>query len=240
MISILRHIAFVILLFTSLFYVIPVCIFRPKNAKNNRTFFRFFNLLKKYLGGLEVHTEGLDIIKTTHPSILIGNHQHNFDILTVSDLFMGRTIVLGKHELAKIPVFGQIYVLCGNLLIKRGNRKEAMKSMDELAHKINEKSLSVLVFPEGHRNPTAEMLPFKKGAYHTAIRTQAPIIPFSVSQYVIHSNFNSFKKVRIYVKVHEPIPTTGLTNQDIPELISKSRKIIEDGIAELNKKHYLS
>ena len=239
MIYFLRYTAFVILLFTSLIATTPVCVFRFGNPKNNSVFFRIFNFLKKYLGGIDVHTQGVEIIKNVHPSVIIGNHQHNFDVLTVSDLFQGRTIVLGKDELKHIPIFGQIYVACGNLLVKRGNRKEAMKSMNELAQKINNRSLSVLVFPEGHRNRKKEMLPFKKGAYHTAIRTQAPIICFSAAQYVQHVNFNTFRKVKMFVKVHEPISTKGLTNDDIPLLIEKTRKVIADGIEELNQKYYL-
>jgi lysophosphatidate acyltransferase len=39
------------------------------------------------------------------------------------------------------------------------------------------------MFPEGTRNGSATLLPFKKGAFHVAIASQTPIQPVVVSRY---------------------------------------------------------
>jgi 1-acyl-sn-glycerol-3-phosphate acyltransferase len=237
MLGFIRYMLFIFFILLSLIVVTPLCILRPFNTKNGNRFFKTFHFFMRTFAGIEVFTEGTEIVEKAHPGVLIGNHQHNYDILSVAQVFTNYTVVLGKFELGLIPYFGQIYVLCGNILVKRGNRKQAMKSMKELEKNIVDKALTVLVFPEGHRNNTDELLPFKKGAYYTAIRTQSPLIPFSVSQFTKHSNFNKFKKVNIYVKVHEPLETKGLTNKDIPQLITKSRELIQTGIIELNQNY---
>ncbi|MBT4793142.1 MAG: 1-acylglycerol-3-phosphate O-acyltransferase [Halobacteriovoraceae bacterium] len=237
MISTIRYILYTICIFLSLIIITPICLIRPLSPKNNTVYFVVFRWLVEVIVGIKVHTTGQEIIKQTHPSVLIGNHQHNYDVATISQLFINHVIVLGKFELGLIPYFGQIYVLCGNTLIKRGNRKKAMQSMENLENKIMTKSLSILVFPEGHRNQSEELLPFKKGAFHTAIRTQSPLIPFSVSQFIRFQDLNKFKRIHIYVKIHPPIPTKGLTKKDIPELILKSRKAIKEGIKELNQNY---
>lgn len=217
----------------SLFLTLPFCILRPFNPKNNVIFFKILTFFMQVFAGIRVHVEGENIIKDNFPAVLVGNHQHNYDVFSVSKLFYGRTVVLGKFELGLIPVFGQIYALCGNILVKRGNRKKALKSMKIIEKKIIDDSLTILVFPEGHRNTGETLLPFKKGAYYTAVRTQSPLIPFSVSRFAHSTNFNMFKRVDIHVKVHPPIQTNGMTDKDISKLITESRTTIENGIESL-------
>ncbi len=237
MLAVLRYLVFLFFIIITLFIITPLCIFRPFSTKNCKAFFTIFAILMDKFGGMTVHGENREIVENNHPSLLVGNHQHNFDVLSVAKLYTNWVAVLGKFELGLIPYFGQIYVLCGNVLVKRGNRKKAMKSMKILEKKIIQKSLTILVFPEGTRNPNKGLLPFKKGAYYTAIRTQTPLIPFAVSEFTQHHNFNKWQRIHIYTKAFDPIPTKGLTNKDIPELMERTRKIIEDGIQELNKNY---
>ena len=196
-----------------------------------------FNWYMSHLLGMYVHVEGEDIIKETHPGIMIGNHQHNYDAFTVCKLFITKTVVLAKAELGLIPVFGQIYSLCGNIFIRRGNRKKVQNSIQSIEQKIKDDELSVLIFPEGHRNLKDTLLPFKKGAYFTAVNAQMPLIPFSISQYMKLNNFSKIGKIHIYIKVHPPISTKGKTTGDITELIKESREVIQAGVTEMNEKH---
>ena len=221
-----------------MFFLLPAFLLRPFNPKNTKLFFHVVERVAKVLLNIHVHIENPEALKNNDPAVLVGNHQHNFDVITVCKLYQCLIVVLAKYELGLIPIFGQFYVLGGNILVKRGNRKKAMKSMDKLEEKIRSKGLKVLVFPEGHRNREHELQPFKKGAYYTALKTGVPLIPFSVSQFVYCKYpLKGFERLDIYIKVHEPISVEGKTQADIPELISLSRKKIEEGILELNKKY---
>jgi 1-acyl-sn-glycerol-3-phosphate acyltransferase len=44
------------------------------------------------------------------------------------------------------------------------------------------------VFPEGTRNNTGDILPFKKGAFHVAIAAQIPVLPVIFSSYYFLDN----------------------------------------------------
>ncbi len=237
MIALFRYFIFIVLLFLSLGIITPLALLRPMNNKNSFVFFKVFAFLCRYLCGVRLNIEGRDIVEKNRPSVVVGNHQHNFDVLTARAIFTQHTVVLGKYELGYIPIFGQIYTLCGNILVQRGKHKKAMESMASLEKKIIQKGLSVLIFPEGHRNSKKEMLPFKKGAFYTAINTQIPIIPFSVSQFVQYDVLNKLGLVDIYIRIHEPINTKGKTHRDIIDIMKKTRSVIEDGVKELNQKY---
>lgn len=221
----------------SLFVTTPFAIFRPFNPENNKVIMCVLRFFMYFLCGIRLHSEGNDILEQTRPSVAITNHQHNLDAGVVAGFFSKRLVILGKYELIFVPYFGQIYMLFGNLVIKRGNRRESLKSMALLEKRIVEEDLSVLVFPEGTRNTNEELLPFKKGAYLTAIKTQTPLVPISISQYKAKNQLGKIGFMEVYMKVHEPIPTAGLTKDDIPRLIEQSRIIINDGIIELNRKY---
>ena len=40
--------------------------------------------------------------------------------------------------------------------------------------------MSVMIFPEGTRSTTGDLLPFKDGAFRLAIEAQLPILPLAV------------------------------------------------------------
>ena len=52
--------------------------------------------------------------------------------------------------------------------------------------------VNLFVFPEGTRNYSGQLLPFKKGAFHLAIQTQLPVQPVVVSCY---NSFLNHKKL---------------------------------------------
>ncbi len=221
----IRYFLIMFFVFVSLLCITPICIVRPFHAGNTGYFFLFFNTLCKYIAGVRLKLEGKELLDQNRPSVIISNHQHNIDILAAGSMFAGNQIVLGKKELGFIPIFGQIFVLAGNILIHRGNKEKSMASMNRIEKILKEKSLSILIFPEGHRNPKKDLLPFKKGAFYTAIKTQIPILPVSVSQYARFKQLNKFKLADIYVKVHAPLSTLGLSNEDIPRLVEESKRL---------------
>tara|TARA_Y100000768_G_scaffold388765_1_gene386953 strand:+ start:33382 stop:34047 length:666 start_codon:yes stop_codon:yes gene_type:complete len=213
----------------------PVLIVRPFNLKNSLLFFNVFAFVCSKLLGVKLTIEGKEKIFQHRPAILVGNHQHNFDILSVAPLKTHFIVLLAKWELSLIPYFGQFYILCGHILIKRKNHKKAMNAMDKVYQKLKEDKLSIIIFPEGHRNPTKDLLPFKKGAFHTAIRTGIPLLPFGVSQYCVYKQFEKGGKRHIHIHVGDPIYTNTLTKLDIPELMQKTKTEIEKNIQIANK-----
>ena len=88
--------------------------------------------------------------------------------------------ILYKHEIDQIPVLARAFRMGGFIPIDRRNKESAMRSIEKGAAAIRSGS-SFLIFPEGTRSRTGEMLPFKKGGFVMAIKAGAPIVPVAIS-----------------------------------------------------------
>ncbi len=101
------------------------------------------------------------------------------------------------------------------------------------------------MFPEGTRGTGEEMLPFKKGAFHLAITSQLPISPVVFSRYFfLDHNEERYEPGEVIITVLPPIPTKGMTLEELPELVDKVRTAMTEVYcttsAELKSSRHLS
>lgn len=208
--------------------------FAWKNPSLGYFFARFLDRPGLFFLGLKTKVHGSKHLLSSQPCVYVANHQSNLDIITLARTYCPRTVVIGKKELLRIPIFGLMFAGAGNIMIDRKNRAHALNGLDSAAKAVREKRLSVWIFPEGTRNRgRLEMLPFKKGAFHLAIKAQIPIVPI-VNQHLLR--YFDFKQRRInhsevlHIQVLEPIPTAGLTLKDLDALMTTVRQRMETAL----------
>ncbi len=177
----------------------------------------------------KVAVESFDTLLATRPAVVVGNHQSNLDIATWSTFFPDRSVAVGKKEILKIPVFGWLWKVSKHILIDRSNAAAARESLRAAAQRIRTESLSVWVLPEGHRNSKPEMLPFKKGAFYLAIAAQVPVVPFATSPMwtVLDAHRWMVRPGVVRVRFLPPIPTAGMTDEDVDRLSLAAREAID-------------
>ena len=178
--------------------------------------------------GVRVNTIGFEHIPKDRPVVYVSNHQSFFDILALSLTLPYTFRLVAKKELAMIPIFGQAIKAAGHIYIDRQRREAAFESYERAASVIHE-GMSALIFAEGTRSRTGNLLPFKKGPFVLAIAAQVPALPV----YCAHT-FGILPKGHIRIRPRpitlyfgEPIETAGMSYEDRGELLTKARTVIE-------------
>ena len=167
------------------------------------------------------------------PYVVVSNHESFADILLISYL-PWEMKWLSKAELFRIPVMGWMMHLAGDIPLKRGFGPSAIEAIAR-CREVLARRVSVMIFPEGTRSASGEMLPFMDGAFRLAIDACVPILPLAVlgTRSALPKHDWRFNRSSAVVRVLEPVDTTGLTPDDAPALRDRVRQEIEQARREL-------
>lgn len=168
------------------------------------------------------------------PAIYIANHQNNYDMVTISSMVPEKTVTIGKKSLIWIPFFGLVYWATGNIFINREKRSSAISTMAKVGEIIQKRQISIWMFPEGTRSRGRGLLPFKTGAFHTAIAAGVPIIPIVCSTLHKKVDLNRWDNGTVICEELDPINTSGYTRENLKDLIEHCHQVMQTRIAELD------
>jgi len=176
-----------------------------------------------------IDVQGLERVPHDRPVVFASNHSSMFDIWALAAALPGSVRMVAKAELGRIPFFGPAMQRAGHITIDRFVKTRAFAAYDRAAALIRS-GLSAVVFPEGTRTRTGELLPFKNAPFALAIAAQVPIVPVYV-----HDTFRILPKGRwrlrpqpIRIRIAPPIETAGMTADDRDALRERVRATIVD------------
>ncbi len=161
------------------------------------------------------------------PYVAVSNHESYADIFLISH-FPWEMKWLSKDTIFKIPFMGWMMRMANDIPIKRGKRESVVSAIAGCRDRLA-KNVSVMIFPEGTRSPTGDMLPFKDGAFRLAIESGVPILPIAVAgtRHCMAKHSFAFRRARAKARVLEPIQTAGMTIEDVPALRDHARGVID-------------
>ena len=140
-----------------------------------------------------------------------------------------RLHILYKAGLRKIPVLGARSRRADSSPCIATTASSAFKSIEAGAASVRSGN-SFLIFPEGTRSKTDDLLPFKKGGFVMAIMAQAPIVPVAISggRAAMRRGSSIIHPVHVTVRIGTPIETAGLAFTDRDRVIVDVRQRIEE------------
>ncbi len=183
----------------------------------------------------KVRVVGIVPERGAHPFIAVANHESLADIVLIGSLPWDMKW-LSKASIFRVPFLGQMMRMAGDVGVERGSASSRGASYGALRRWVR-RGASIMIFPEGTRSRTSEMLPFRSGAFRLAIETGAPILPMAVhgTRTAIRKGSMKFGNADVVVRILDPVPTAGLGPDDLDELQSAVRRDIKDARAALNR-----
>jgi len=216
------------LIFLLLFPLFWVLVQRKSWRKQAITLNHWWAILFWKLSFIPVTQEYRSPLNPKGRYVFCANHTSFLDIPLIG-LCKNKFVFVGKSSIAKVPLFGYIFKKI-HITVDRSSLKSKYETIQRAGAAIDH-GICPVMFPEGgtEKNPP-KLDQFKDGAFRIAIEKQIPIVPVTIPyNWIILPNHQGLMVTRrtstaIY---HKPLPTEGLTLDDLESLKGQVSRIIE-------------
>lgn len=185
------------------------------------------------LAGIRYRVTGLEHVPPGQPVVFCSNHESNVDPAVLFVALHPQLHVLYKAELHRFPLMGTVFDVGGFVAVERGDRDKSMASISRGAASLRAGN-SFLIFPEGTRSRTGQLLPFKKGGFIMAIQAQVPIVPVAIrgGRDSMRKGSGIIRPVHVTVRVGRPVSTVGFGISERDRILQRVRDEIEHMLGE--------
>jgi 1-acyl-sn-glycerol-3-phosphate acyltransferase len=162
--------------------------------------------------------------------VVVPNHQSLVDALAVACL-PANLKWIGKRSAFQLPWLGWAFSLAGYVPVLRSDRADGRRALERLRRYLAE-GVPVGLFAEGTRSRDGQLKDFKAGPFKLAIEAGVPVIPVAISGAgaAMPADQPWIKPSRITVRILEPIPTRGLSAEDVEPLRATVRQRLLDAV----------
>jgi 1-acyl-sn-glycerol-3-phosphate acyltransferase len=178
------------------------------------------------LAGIRLRLEGREHFPAG-AAVYACNHSSNVEppaVFLALRRLHPRLRVLYKAEMRRLPILVWVFDVAGFVPVERANPEQSFPAIDRAGAALAGGS-SFVIFPEGTRSRTGELLPFKKGGFVMALRAQVPVVPVAVSggREAMRKGSRLIWPATVTVRLGPPVPTAGLSLEDRDALSGRVR-----------------
>jgi 1-acyl-sn-glycerol-3-phosphate acyltransferase len=179
-------------------------------------------------GGVQVHVDGLEHIDPNGSYVFIANHSSYYDTPVALAHIPVQFRFLAKRGLFQIPFLGTHLSRAGHIPVPREDPRASVKTMQTAAEKIQQKKISLLIFPEGGRSHDGVLRQFKEGGAYIAIRAGVPVVPLVLigTRQVLPYGSGVICPGKVTLRILKPIETKQMALKDRGRLTDEVRALI--------------
>jgi len=134
--------------------------------------------LLRRLNGVEIEVEGRENLPRDEPVVIMANHQSEWETFYLQLLISPQATVL-KRELLWVPFFGWALALLEPIAIDRGKPVNALKTLLRVGKQRLDQGVSVVIYPEGTRQPPGQVGRFNAGGARLACQAGRRVLPMA-------------------------------------------------------------
>lgn len=168
------------------------------------------------LAGIDLRVEGEEHLWSHRPAIFLFNHQSGLDAPLMMHMLRRDVTGVAKRELLTNPIFGPFFWASGVVFIDRADSKRAIEGLKPAIEALRQ-GRSLIIAPEGTRQPTPRLGKFKKGAFHLAMQADVPIVPVVFRNVLdaLPKGTWAIHRSTVEAVVLPPVDTTGWTRESL-------------------------
>lgn len=181
--------------------------------------------------GSKMNVNGLENIPKDEAVMFVGNHISYFDVITTYLLWKRPTGYIAKKEIKKIPILNWLMYFVHCLFLDRDDPREGLKMVLKAAEMIQD-GISIVIFPEGTRSKSGELLEFKDGSFKIATKAKCKIIPMGITgtTEIFETHMPWLKPSNVTINFGAPIETKDMDRAEQKRLSS----IVRAEVAKLS------
>lgn len=134
--------------------------------------------LLRRLNGIEIEVTGRENLPHDEPVVIMANHQSEWETFYLQLLISPQATVL-KRELLWVPFFGWALALLEPIAIDRGKPVNALKTLLRVGKERLDQGVSVVIYPEGTRQPPGQVGRFNAGGARLACQAGRRVLPMA-------------------------------------------------------------
>jgi 1-acyl-sn-glycerol-3-phosphate acyltransferase len=177
--------------------------------------------------GARITMHGTENVERGRPYVYMANHSSLIDTPALFAYLPYQFKIMAKKELFYVPFMGWHLWTSGNFPIERGDARRTARSVRATIEGVRA-GKSLAVFPEGTRTPDGRLQEFKPGTFKIAMRAGVPIVPVTIrgTYALLPKTTLAPRPGRVDVFIGTPIPTAGLDERALPDLVARTRAAI--------------
>ena len=234
--TILMLVTYLLLCILSIPLLLMECVIRKIDQKTAAAFalrvVRIAFHFGMFLSGCQKEVIGIENIPADTPVMFAANHRSFYDIILAYAVLASAGVqaaFVSKIELKRVPMIAQWMYFLNCLFMDRGDMKQNMGVILNAIALIKE-GYSIYIAPEGTRNATDTLLPFKEGSMKIATKTTAPIVPVCIknTENILENHLPWVRGGHISIEFGKPVYMDTLEKEEKKHIGSHIQQMVQE------------